>query len=137
MVQVRLARKQDNNRWDDFVRLHPEATPYHLFAWKEAVENAYKHESHYLLAEENEKIIGVLPLFFMRLPFISSQLISLPFCDVGGCLVEDVTTEMKLLQEAVAIARKIKAGSVEIRTRRRNFSPPAEGLTITTRTPIK
>ncbi len=134
MAQIRLGVPGDKKKWDDFVRNHPEATPYHLFAWKEAVEKAYRHRSQYLLIEENGVIAGVLPMFFMCMPFVYRQLVSLPFCDVGGILAKDEETEKKLLAGAISIAKSIKAWSIEFRTRRQDFMPSAKELAISCRT---
>ncbi|OGR04719.1 MAG: hypothetical protein A2511_10360 [Deltaproteobacteria bacterium RIFOXYD12_FULL_50_9] len=133
MSQIWLAAPEDKNRWDDFVGNHPEATPYHLFSWKEAVEKAYRHKSQYLLAEENGIIAGILPMFFMRLPFVHTQLVSLPFCDVGGILAKDEETEKLLLTSAIKIAEKSKAGSIEFRTRRQALLPAVKELTMSCR----
>ena len=49
-IKIRLAEDADQERWDEFILSHPKASPYHLFAWKKAIEAAYGHKTYYLLA---------------------------------------------------------------------------------------
>ena len=49
-IKIRLAEEADQERWDEFILSHPKASPYHLFAWKKAIEAAYGHKTYYLLA---------------------------------------------------------------------------------------
>ena len=61
-MKIRLAEDADQERWDEFILSHPKASPYHLFAWKKAIEAAYEHKCIYFYAEKNREILGVLPL---------------------------------------------------------------------------
>jgi len=49
-INIKLAEDADQGRWDEFTLSHPTASPYHLFAWKKAIEAAYGHKTYYLLA---------------------------------------------------------------------------------------
>ena len=49
-IKIRLAEESDQECWDEFILSHPKASPYHLFAWKKAIEAAYGHKTYYLLA---------------------------------------------------------------------------------------
>ena len=49
-MKIKLAEDADQERWDEFILNHPKASPYHLFAWKKAIEAAYGHKTYYLLA---------------------------------------------------------------------------------------
>src|SRR2546428_8576568 len=52
--------------WDAFVRSTPSGSPFHLLAWKRAVEQSFGHRPHYLMAVGDHGIEGVLPLFEVR-----------------------------------------------------------------------
>ena len=52
--------------WDAFVRSTPQGSPFHLMAWKRAVEATFGHRSHYLMAVRGSTLEGVLPLFEIR-----------------------------------------------------------------------
>jgi len=121
-ITIRTATKDDQDRWDDFVHSQKGAGPYHLFAWKIAVEKAYYHRSYYLIAEnERGNIQGALPLILIKPPFLKGYLVSLPFCDYGGVLTSDSATEEILVREAADLARSFKA-NLEIRCKQDNTS---------------
>ena len=52
--------------WDAFVRSTPGGSPFHLLAWKRAVEKTFGHRPHYLLATRGGDVEGVLPIFEVR-----------------------------------------------------------------------
>ena len=120
-LNIRFATSKDNQAWDAFVYSHPEATPYQLFGWKEAVERAYGHKSCYLIAEEGSKIFGVFPLFLFKIPLFSKSIISLPFCDVGDVLANDDKTRRLLFKKAISLASEKNANFLEIRCDRELF----------------
>lgn len=100
MLHIKQALKQDKQIWDDYVKAHPNATPYHLFAWGESVQAAYKHKPLYLLAFKDNTLVGVLPLIQFKKPFAKLALCSLPFCDLGGVLADTREVENRLLDYA-------------------------------------
>jgi FemAB-related protein (PEP-CTERM system-associated) len=123
-LNIRLADNNDKDRWDDFVKSHPHASPYHLYAWKMAVEEAYNHRACYFIAENNNKVTGVLPLIYLKPPLITGQLVSLPYCDIGDMLATQENTKERLISEAISLAKKTKAKYIEIRGQ---INPPSFG----------
>lgn len=101
--------------WDNYVAAHPLATPYHRFAWLQAVHGAYGFASAPLMALHNGEVAGVLPLVRFGGPVRTYRLVSLPYCDVGGPLADDANVETRLVEEAVAMARREGAAKLEIR----------------------
>ena len=67
-MEIILCTPQDNNTWDSFVLEHPQATSAHLFAWKNVIEDSYKHKTFYLMAREGGKVGGILPLVSLKIP---------------------------------------------------------------------
>lgn len=94
---VRPATDRDRGVWDEYVLGHPWGSPYHLFAWKEAIERAYAFTCTYLLAEDDSGIRGVLPLARVCLPGGKGALVSLPYCDFGGIASDDPAVSQELL----------------------------------------
>src|SRR2546426_8317836 len=70
--------------WDAFVRSTPSGSPFHLLAWKRAVEQSFGHRPHYLMAVGDHGIEGVLPLFEVRGLLGGRGLISVPYAVYGG-----------------------------------------------------
>lgn len=122
-ISIHSAKNSDQPVWDNYVRRHPAAVPYHLFAWKLSVEKAYKHKGYYLIAEENGGIRGILPLIHMKLPFFQNQLVSLPFCDLAGPLADNSPVETALKQEAIRLGQNLGCQKIEIRTREKETYP--------------
>lgn len=131
---IRLAENKDKAAWDAFVSERDDATPYHRFAWREAVSKAYGHQGHYLIAEEDGRIVGLLPLVLMRCPLLYQKVVSLPFCDVGGALASDAGIAQRLYAEALSMAKRLNAGSLEIHCRSELAALWQSGLHCTTGT---
>ena len=111
---IRPAEADDRQSWDDFVKARSDGSPYHLFAWKTAIEESYGHKCIYLLALENKKIQGILPLVQINPPFKKSFLVSLPFCDIGGPLADSAALSKELIEYALQKGRGIGAATVEL-----------------------
>lgn len=114
-MNIRKAQESDSVCWDDYVHVHPEATPYHLAAWGRAVRNTYDFGCCNLLAEDEGHIVGILPLVAMKSPLGRVDYISLPYCDVGGVLADNRETEAALVLVGLEAARKETAGRLELR----------------------
>jgi FemAB-related protein (PEP-CTERM system-associated) len=115
MNRIRFADLADQSLWDTFVLSQEHAGPYHLFAWRMAVEKSYQHKSYYLISEgEKADIQGVLPLILVKPPFMSGTLVSLPFCDYGGVLALHKDIKQQLLCSAYELAQSLNV-ALEIR----------------------
>lgn len=110
-MKIRLAQSNDTRQWDLYVQRHPDASPYHLMGWRDAILNSYGHQSCYLLAEQEGQLVGVLPLVKMNFPLGGSTLCALPFCDVGYALAD--SDEIRMALELAAIEQA--NGKLEIR----------------------
>ena len=74
--------------WDRFVEQHAEATVGHLRAWGPVVQDAYGHEPLALAAMDAGEVVGVLPMVLVRSRLFGNGLVSMPFLDYGGILVD-------------------------------------------------
>ena len=80
-------QSSDTACWDAFVRAHQHGSPFHLTAWKRSIEETFGYQPLYLLAEEEGRLRGVLPLFLVR-NLLGKALISSPFAVYGGPLAD-------------------------------------------------
>ena len=103
--------------WDEFVRTRPDGTFFHLSAWRHVIERAFAHRTHYILAERDGAIVGVLPLGQVKTPLFGHSLISVPFCVYGGPLAADAEAFAALTQHAMALMRQLGAPVLEFRFR--------------------
>ncbi len=105
----------DTGAWDAFVRAHPEATFFHLAAWRDIIETAFAHKAHYVFAEQDGVIIGVLPLVQVKTRLFGHTLISNPFCVYGGPLASEPQAARALADHAAGLMRKLGAQATEFR----------------------
>lgn len=101
--------------WDEFVRASGEGTPFHLTAWKRAVEDAFGHRPHYLMARRAGAIEAVLPLFEVPGFFGGRRLISVPYGVYGGICAATRNARLALLEAAEALARRLQVDYLELR----------------------
>ena len=111
-VGVRTAGAADRARIAAFVRAHPDATPFHLPEWGEAVARGCGQEAVTLIAERADgSVAGVLPLTHVRSPLFGQALVSCGFAVDGGALGEAEA----LASVAGALAETRGCPSVELR----------------------
>jgi len=96
--------------WDAFVVACPQATFFHRAGWKAVIESL-GHDTHYLYAEVDGRIDGVLPLGHMQSRLFGNALVSTPFCVYGGVgrLIERPSRWREILRSVTwscAIARR-------------------------------
>jgi FemAB-related protein (PEP-CTERM system-associated) len=104
--------------WDAFVRTSGEGSPFHLTAWKRAVEQTFGFRSHYLVARRGRGLEGVLPLFEVRGLFGGRALVSVPYGVYGGICATTPAARRALADAATDLARSRGAAYVELRQRR-------------------
>jgi FemAB-related protein (PEP-CTERM system-associated) len=107
-----------NIDWDAFVRASADGTPFHLTAWKTAVEETFGHRPHYLVARDGGAIQGVLPLFEVRGLLRGRALVSVPYGVYGGVCGSSPEATRALLDAAETLGRLRRVAYVELRQRR-------------------
>jgi serine/alanine adding enzyme len=119
--------------WDTFVRSHADATPCHLYGWRDVMRTVFGHECVYLEARDGAgRLAGVLPLVRVKSPLFGHFLVSMPFLNYGGPIGS--TSAIALL--AAAAAERAKRDGVtllELRSRGPWPVTPASGWTTSTR----
>jgi FemAB-related protein (PEP-CTERM system-associated) len=101
--------------WDAFVRTHPQATFFHLSAWRHVARDVFGHDAHYLSVERDGAVAAVLPLVEIRSRLFGHALISNAFCVGGGPLAVDETALADVVARAEALGRQVGADYVELR----------------------
>jgi FemAB-related protein (PEP-CTERM system-associated) len=110
--------EQVEKSWDRFVELHPHATIGHLRAWGPLIRQAYGHESIALAAVEAGEVVGILPLVLVKSRLFGDRLVSMPFLDYGGILVDadaDTDVSRTLFDAALDAGRARSARSLGLR----------------------
>jgi CelD/BcsL family acetyltransferase involved in cellulose biosynthesis len=89
-----------------YVRAHAAGTPFHLPAWLDAIGRATGNRAHMLAAERGGRIVGVLPLTFMRSMLFGKAMVSSGFAVGGGPIGDDAGVVAALLDAGWALAEK-------------------------------
>ena len=76
----------DARRWDQFVESHPESRFCHLYGYR-CLKQVYGYRPRYFAFLKGEQIVAVLPAFEARSLFLGRRLVSQPFCEYGGLLL--------------------------------------------------
>ncbi|MFT6896779.1 MAG: FemAB-related protein (PEP-CTERM system-associated) [Paraglaciecola sp.] len=114
-VHIRLATSADQVIWDQYVEQHPQATPYHRFAWLQSIEAAYQHQSASLLALQDEQVVGIMPCVAMKAPFRQLSFCALPYCDIGGALSDNEFIKEQLFTKALVDLRQAGGSKFDYR----------------------
>ncbi|MGH9854837.1 MAG: FemAB family XrtA/PEP-CTERM system-associated protein [Blastocatellia bacterium] len=109
----------DAGKWDGFVRHAAGATFCHLSGWMRVVERVWRHQSHSIYAEKDNRVVGVLPLFHVaNSPFgaqFGSRLVSTPNAVYGGVVADDEDVRAELIEAAKSLAESLGVDYLELR----------------------
>ncbi len=114
---VSAAAPEQARAWQQFADSHSQATNFHRWGWKQVIERAFGWPTWYLMAEEASTVRGILPLVWQKSRLFGSFVTSMPFLNAGGLVSENPQVERLLLDEAIAITRRLKADHLELRHR--------------------
>ncbi|HSI18980.1 MAG TPA: FemAB family XrtA/PEP-CTERM system-associated protein [Sphingomonas sp.] len=113
---VDLGEADERTRIADFVRSHPDATPFHLPAWSIAVARGCGQRAHMLIAEGADgSLAGILPLTETRSPLFGRALVSAGFGVGGGILAQSESAISSLGSAAWDLAQKLRCPTLDLR----------------------
>jgi FemAB-related protein (PEP-CTERM system-associated) len=112
---VELADAGREAEWQTYVKSAPHASLYHALEWRDVLLRAFGHRSWYLMAQDDGKTRGVLPLVEMKSSLFGHFFVSLPFLDCGGILADTPEHEAALATAAADLAAKRGAHHIELR----------------------
>lgn len=97
--ESRPARPADRERWSSFVADHPEATPFHTWAWQRAVGDALGYEpAHRIVTERGTADpVAIVPGF--SIPGIAGRTVTNPFCEYGFPLFAEGVDTVAVLRD--------------------------------------
>jgi len=136
-ASVRACGDADAAAWDAFVARCPQATFFHWFGWRGIIADVFRHRTHYLLAERDGAMTGVMPLVEVKSRLFGHALSSLPFAAYGGPAASDAESADALIDAASKLARSLRVDHLELRDRA-VLRPrwPAQDLYVTFRREI-
>lgn len=101
--------------WQAYVHSAPRATPYHALEWRDVLLRTFGHRSRYLMARNDGRVCGVLPLVEMRSTMFGHFFVSLPFLNYGGILADLPECQAALATTTVDLATRRGARHIELR----------------------
>jgi len=102
-LQIRDLDAASAARWDAFVHACPEASFFHRAGWERVLREGLGHRAHFIHAEREGVIEGVMPLAHVASMLFGNALVSTPFCAYGGAAA--ITEEARELLEREACRR--------------------------------
>ena len=114
-VIVRQAVISDKESWNNYIFSNDQATPYHNYSWVQSVEQTYGFKNISLIATDEERVVGILPIIQMRHPFSAGSLCSLPYCDVGYVVANSQKIKDELLNKLLELKQVTKSKQIEYR----------------------
>ncbi|WP_135805412.1 GNAT family N-acetyltransferase [Halorussus marinus] len=115
-AQLTAERCADPEAWDAFVARN-DGSPFALWGWGDAVET-YGHDRWYVVAKDGDRIVGGVPLFYVRSRLFGSKLVSPPFGERGSILLADGTDDdvaSFLLERTKELAEALDVDFVSLR----------------------
>jgi FemAB-related protein (PEP-CTERM system-associated) len=116
-VKLRPLNEANTLAWEAFVASMPDGTFFHRATWSRVIEAAFSHPCHYMFAEQDGAITGVLPLVRVKTLLFGNALVSTPFCVYGGPLAVEPEAAVALEAHADALRAKLGATVLEMRER--------------------
>jgi FemAB-related protein (PEP-CTERM system-associated) len=104
-----------------YVASHPDACAYHHPGWLDVIHRAFAHETRYLAAESEGRLVGVLPLVLFQSRLFGRFGVSVPFVNYGGVVSDTPEAAALLLRRAVEHSQRIGGTHVELRHTRQMF----------------
>lgn len=108
----------DTEMWDNYVLGHSQGTVFHLTAWRKVIEISFGHKSYYIMATQQNRICGILPLFEIKSFLFGHYFVSVPFAEIGGVLADNPDIEQTLIRNAASITDAHSAQYLEMRNRK-------------------
>lgn len=106
----------DRIHWDEYANRAADSTFYHLYAWRNVIEETFGHRTDYLsVVNGSSTVVGILPLAQLESRLFGNMLVSLPFFNYGGICADNEAIRQDLLAAAVAIATERNVDFLEIR----------------------
>lgn len=104
----------DHADWDDYV-CKKQASIYHDTRWTHLIKKVFGHDSHYFLARENEKVVGVFPLIQLKSLLFGNFMVSMPYFNYGGIVADTNDISISLISSAHKLYDELGCSHIEMR----------------------
>jgi FemAB-related protein (PEP-CTERM system-associated) len=105
LIVVSELTDHDCDKWDTYVKGSVRGLPHHLSGWRTVLRESYGYETPYLIAREDERVVGVLPLFVVRSLLVGNVAMTMP----GGLCADTQEVAQALIAQGKEVAHQAKA----------------------------
>ena len=118
-------------RWTSYVQQR-QTLPSRDPGWMAVLGNGLKHEPYCVAASRGDRLVGLLPLCYVRSRLFGRFLVSLPYLNTGGVLADDEDIARAIIDRAVDLADLLKVRYLELR-HEKPIEHPALTQTLTSK----
>lgn len=102
-------------RWADYVENRGERSPSRHPGWLRVLSEGLKQEPYCIEAVLGERVVGLLPLAYVKSSLFGRFLVGLPYLNSGGVLADDECVAAALINRAVELADSLDVRYLELR----------------------
>jgi FemAB-related protein (PEP-CTERM system-associated) len=111
-----LADIRDEAKIDRYVILSDITNTYHDVRWGRIAEECFGHKYYVLLSENADGVIdGILPFVHIKSWSFGNFMVSMPYFNYGGVCANDESTQERLIDGAIRMAKDLKVQHIEFR----------------------
>lgn len=114
-IRIRQLDSASAPAWDAFVRAMPQGSFFHLSAWAQVISACFGHSTHYVYAEQDGSVVGVLPLARMKTLLFGDLIASTPYCVYGGAVAASSEAAAMLDAYAIGLQTQLRVPCLEYR----------------------
>jgi FemAB-related protein (PEP-CTERM system-associated) len=107
---------QGVGKWNEYLHNSAQSCFYQRLEWQLINSEYFNHKVFNLVAEENDKIVGVLPIVSLNSVVFGHLLCSMPFVNYCSSCADNKEIEKKLFEYACDITKQTGAKYLEIRS---------------------
>ena len=112
---VRVELTSTPETWQSYLNEKGYAGFYQQAAWLRVLQNGLGHQPVCLQATSGSKLVGVLPMAFVKTPLFGRFLVSLPYLNSSGIVAETPEAASALVDRAVDFAEQLDVRYLELR----------------------
>jgi len=113
-VTISKLTGKDHIGWDEYLA-KKKASIYHDSRWPGLIKKVFGHDSHHLLAIEDGKVVGVLPLIQLKSLLFGNFLVSMPYFNYGGIVADTQGVIGSLVSTAHKLYEELGCTHIEMR----------------------
>ncbi|MCC6152242.1 MAG: hypothetical protein IT367_00690 [Candidatus Hydrogenedentes bacterium] len=101
-----IANKDMATQWETYVLEHPDTVAWQSYRWCDVLQKHYPVVFYPLAALDNDRICGILPIYYVHTSRKNGALVSVPFAVAGGIAADNAEAATMLLEELTRLRNR-------------------------------